>query len=142
MQWKKTSSGLDDIAVNHALTVHCKLDKVGHRSLCPPRNGTGVVLLETGMCRASLKEMSGSSYLSPHPKMSKIVQLLRSCCVPSLLRMSTRYSKKQVASGRKSSTAVSEREVQSRTEGLTSQGVLGTDQEKGKAAVRQVPQRT
>ena len=64
------------------MTVHCKLDKVGHRSLCPPRNGTGVVLLGAGMCRVSLKEMSGSSYLSPYSKMSKIVQLLRSCCIP------------------------------------------------------------
>jgi len=51
-------------------TVHCKLDKVGHGSLCPPRNGTGVVLLEATLCRVSLKEMSGSSYLSPYSKMS------------------------------------------------------------------------
>ncbi len=40
-----------------ARTGHCKLDKVGHRSLCPPRNGTGVVLLEAGMCRVGLKEI-------------------------------------------------------------------------------------
>jgi len=69
-----------------SVTVHCKLDRVGHRSLCPPRNGTGVVLLEAGMCRVSLKEMSGSSYLSPYSKMSKIVQLLFSCCIPSYTR--------------------------------------------------------
>ena len=61
------------------VTVHCKLDKVGHRSLCPPRNGTGVVLLEAGMCRVSLKEMSGSNHLSPYSEMSKTIQLLRSC---------------------------------------------------------------
>ena len=63
-------------------TVHCKLDKVGHRSLCPPRNCTGVVLIEAGTCRVSLKEMSGSSYSSPYSKMFKIVQLLRICCIP------------------------------------------------------------
>ncbi len=63
-------------------TVHCKLDKVGHRSLCPPRNGTGVLLLEASLCRVNLKEMCGSSYLSPYSKMSKIVQLLLSCCIP------------------------------------------------------------
>jgi hypothetical protein len=66
-------------------TVHCKLDKVGHKSLCPPRNGTGVILLEAAMCRANLKEKSSPSYLSSYWKMSKIVQLLRSCCIPSCL---------------------------------------------------------
>jgi len=34
------------------------------------------------MCRVSLKEMSGSICLSPYSKMSKIVKLLRSCCIP------------------------------------------------------------
>ena len=56
-------------SVNATSTVHCKLDKVGHGSLCPPRNGTGVVLLEAGMCRVSLKEMSDSSHLSPDSKL-------------------------------------------------------------------------
>ena len=68
-------------------TVHCKLDKVGHGSLCPPRNGTGVVLLEAGMCRVSLKEMSGSSYLSPYLRISKTVQFPHSCCIPVLFAL-------------------------------------------------------
>jgi len=61
-------------------TVHCKLDKVGHRSPCPPRNGTGVILLEASL-RVRLTSGNGPEpvLISSYPEMSKIVQLLSSC---------------------------------------------------------------
>ena len=68
------------IAYSVANTVHCKLDKVGHRSPCPPRNGTGVTLLETNL-RVGLASGNGPEavLISSYPEMSKIVQLLGSC---------------------------------------------------------------
>jgi len=65
---------------SQSYTVHCKLDKVGHRSSCPPRNGTGVTLLEASFrVRLASGNDSEPVLIISYLEMSKIVQLLSSC---------------------------------------------------------------
>ncbi len=67
-RWKReVSTGGADVGFRGLTQViqaaHCVLDKVVHRSLCPPRSGTGFQLLEVKFVSVQPRELDSSLQL-------------------------------------------------------------------------------